>query len=1053
MNQDLDDRLIPSNEYRSARNISIISSDSSNTGAIENILGNVRFSNLGNVIGFSQIIGYISDSTSNSVYVFATNYTDTPDNQLDNPPQYQNYGDSHKIAKVNLTTGVAKVLVSGSFLNFSTTHPITGINLFENLLFWTDNRNQPRKINVQTAFNNPNLDYYTKEEHISVAKYAPVSSIKFIDNSECTMKDVVSEYLPDGVTPNPYWINNGEVPPVGNYAGDPTFLQDKFVRFSYRFRFDDGEYSILAPFSQIAFIPQQDGSFLDGDEDNSYRNTIVAFMRNKVNQINLILPMPVTCDNLFNEFKITEIDILYKESDGLSVQVLDTIMESSFRTVTDNYYTYDYQSRKPIRTLPGDQLIRVSDKTPVRALAQETAGGRIIYGNYIDKNTPPSSIDYSVSTSLKTEELTTQYPLHTVKQNRNYQVGIVLSDKFGRQSDVILSPVIEAGVSVPDAGFFGSSSFYAPYLSPSPNIVNFFGNSIKVLFSDYILSDKSQLNDLGIPATGEPGLYEAGGGLLSYAYIIEIGVENTNTLGSDLTDGTYTNVPVTQYGPSTGATMTVVVSGGQMVVASSVITLLGSGITVNQDILINLPDQPEEAILPVMTATNVTEANPTGWYSYKIVVKQNQQEYYNVYIPGSLSGYPEPDEAATDPVTFPVGEENKTSNLVLFSDNINKVPRDLSEVGPDQKQYRSSVVLFGRVENNSATTNAQFFPTNKGFSVTTLANAVDLEMTATKVTTPLYQLNTNPIIGRISTNGAGSFGVAEATFEPILSVLETAPVISNLDIYWETSTTGLISDLNYLISQTKPGAYSFVNVNYLQTEAQDPGGDDEDTGDEGSKYVTDPFYPVNFTSQRLNGAVVSLISVVDDNGNNITTDFGLELTTTAGKNSYRIIITDSFYFNPSINLNNFTFTLAVYDDVSDTTNNLIIKGGVSNIPPQMVTYDIKSLYSGKPAPYVITNTVSGVNGSFATSTKTLDLKWSFLNGQQTYAGGAGENSFTLSIDQTTGELKLLSGDPIIAFDPGILLTDSGNKTDTFPLILDFRQGEFDPANFNLDFNL
>jgi hypothetical protein len=27
-----------------------------------------------------------------------------------------------------------------------------------------------------------------------------------------------------------------------------------------------------------------------------------------------------------------------------------------------------------------------------------------------------------------------EYPNHSVKQNRNYQVGIVLADKYGRQS-------------------------------------------------------------------------------------------------------------------------------------------------------------------------------------------------------------------------------------------------------------------------------------------------------------------------------------------------------------------------------------------------------------------------------------------------------------------------------------------------------------------------------------------------------------------------------------------------------------------------------------------
>ena len=40
------------------------------------------------------------------------------------------------------------------------------------------------------------------------------------------------------------------------WPGDPDYLEDKFVSFSYRFKFNDGEYSITAPFTQEAFIPK-----------------------------------------------------------------------------------------------------------------------------------------------------------------------------------------------------------------------------------------------------------------------------------------------------------------------------------------------------------------------------------------------------------------------------------------------------------------------------------------------------------------------------------------------------------------------------------------------------------------------------------------------------------------------------------------------------------------------------------------------------------------------------------------------------------------------------
>lgn len=1058
MNQDLDDRLIPSNEYREGRNISIISSDSSNTGSIENILGNDLVADLILNFGISdfEIIGYTYNLTTSILYVMLTNYTDTSTNQLDNPQSYMwatdytNYANTNsRIVQINLNNNTVTTLVNGKFLNFSKTHPITGINLIENLLFWTDNRNQPRKINVQTAYNNSG--YYFTEDQISVAKYAPISSIEFINNGECTMLDVTSEFLPDAEN-NPNYN--------ADYAGDPTYLADRFVRFSYRFRFDDGEYSILAPFSQIAFIPQQDGSFItDGtisDEDDAYRSSIVEFMKNKVNQIGLIIPLPTQGAIIKDIYKINEIDIIYKESDSLAVQVLDTIPVSALSAVYDSYYNYNYQSRKPKSTLSNDQLIRVYDKVPVRALAQETSGGRVIYGNYVDKHTPPMAIDYKVGISPKTVDgdIAIEYPLHTVKQNRNYQVGIILSDRFGRQSDVILSSITDS--SLTDGTFYGGSSFYSPYLGDDTNVLAFFGNSIKILFDNFITSARSPLNDLGIPATGEPGLYAEPSLLETFS--------SNQASTYNLVPGTYLSTPaLVLSGPLSGSTpayFDVVVDAGGSVSSIILNRAVESTIIGTQMLLYAIPRQ---SIVvdgrPVATVVSVTKENVTGWYSYKVVVKQTQQEYYNVYVPGALSGYPVP----TSPNTFPTGEDLKTSNIVLFSDNINKVPRDLSEVGPDQKQYRSSVKLFGRVQNNSATSNSQFIPSKLGFSVPALANASDLKMGITDINTAsvdnFYQLNTNPIIGRISTSGV-QFGVTTTTMVPYLAVLETDPVNSNLDLYWETSTTGLISELNNAIAQDITGAYSFISVNYLQYEDQNKDADPDsgNTGSSDSKWVTDWFYPVTYTSSTLFSTTANIVSVTNDNGDDV---LGFELVAQAidGINKYRIKITDNFYYNTATNLNQFNFVLAVNDNdpVSPVTNNINLKGRIQNVAPEIVTYTLNTVYAGIPEGYVITDTVAGVNGSFGptlTSTTTSDLKWTFEDGTQVYSAGLNATSpFILTIGPDDGHLLLTSGAPRILVNTTIVLTDSGNQTDTIPLTLDFRPGEFNPKEFKEAFNL
>ena len=157
MNKDLDDRLIPSNEYKDALNIAVSNSEDSDVGALENILQNTSVfpisttSNLGYNNG--KVIGYAVDNSRDSVYLFWTNYTFDPNSgREDHQAANGNSNTNSAIIQYNTKNSeLTKTLVSGRFLNFSTDSLILGANIVENLLFWTDNRNQPRKINIETA--------------------------------------------------------------------------------------------------------------------------------------------------------------------------------------------------------------------------------------------------------------------------------------------------------------------------------------------------------------------------------------------------------------------------------------------------------------------------------------------------------------------------------------------------------------------------------------------------------------------------------------------------------------------------------------------------------------------------------------------------------------------------------------------------------------------------------------------------------------------------------------------------------------------------------------
>lgn len=1065
MNKDRDDRLLQANEYRNAMNAQVSRSEGANVGALENVLGNSLISNFRTLTTISDIvsIGYCSDEINNRVFVFLTNNTSS---NLSYNTTQKNF-----IVVYNALTESSTILVKGNFLNFSTAFPITGVNILEDLLYFTDNRNQPRVINVTLAATSQS--YYTIEEQISVAKYNPYQSIQLYkessisDEYETTMYDVVSLYYPNGgygdlnadviAGPNPllikkegfegdicigatvgvrnkstgvisdigrtvsssvssaaYWtvaVAGGNLPAISasteeivfsfnqyynpDYNGDKDYLRDRFVRFAYRYKFIDGEYSIMSPFTQECFIPKQDGYFMHKvnqpnaagvfpvpgsppldiqDEEDTYRSTVVEFMENKVNKIILRIPMPYTSALMESTLKVTDIDILFKESDSNIINVIESvsIARVQAQVTSGNVYEYEYQSTKPYKVLPSSETTRTYDKVPVRALSQEVISNRIVYGNFEDKHTPPSNIDYNVAVSPKstfnlgggTATVSTQaasgsvdinintvvgviqngfiitsnvsgaipsgsivgnftstavkltlattailpvgsvltftspnsvtyttskieYPNSSLKQNRNYQVGVVLSDKFGRSSTVILSES-DSSTQFNNEQYVGSTVF-SDYINNNTTADTFPGNSLKVLFNN------------PIPG-GSTGIYNG-----------------------DMASADY---------------------------------------------------------------------NPLGWYSYKIVVKQTEQEYYNVYLPGIMAAYP----------NDPLKELGKTSHSVLISDNINKVPRDLTEVGPEQKQFRSSINLHGRVENLASTVtnlnNIQYYPGPTSPIVSVIGTDRDLFdgiPTASYVGSPdFYNVVSNPLIARINTpskkigvqaiittgtvgstslGGLNTIGITLAsispqsspfaavnsifagqtvtgngvpdgtiitgaitdsgfwkitlsnnlegttvndvlTFTPTndsilydwvtmpqLAVMETDGVNSNLDIFWETTSEGLITELNQAVLGGTADAVSISGFNTsVFTEALAVNNNIAADFTLKDQFGNDISYVATTPAQ------LQLHSVTDYNGDDVSSTFSL----VRNGNNYNVELEDYLYFsNQNSTKQTYSFTFEV----------------------------------------------------------------------------------------------------------------------------------------------
>ena len=731
MNKDLDARLIPNGEYVDAQNIHITKSDGSDIGVVQNIKGNSKIGN----INSGEVIGYIAESESQSNGSNRVFYFVSGGGVSDNIYYHNTNDTSSPIPIINNAS---------NFLNFSTSHLITGVNIIDDLLFWTDNNNQPRKINITKALGN--TSYYNSEAKISVAKYYPYNAPEVLHPtlSQTGLQKLTTTDTVDGAVNGaasvtldnsnydiyPGQIVTGTGVPNDtlvvsfnttskvlttsksvtvadgatlNFKNSEDRIEEEFIKFAYRYKFEDGEYSVISPFTQTCFIPKTYNGSLGlttAQISSAASTTEIDSMINDVGRVQLRVSLP--SGNVTSDYGINKIEILYKEADNPGIKAVaeisltdaDVTNNASYGVV-GSLFTYNYELTLPFKTLPEDQLTRVFDNVPRKAKAQEIVGSRLVYGNFQENyNLPSIDFEAGYANRSSTGTLNIQYPYQSVKSRRTYQVGLVLSDKYGRQSPVILpSDTNKSSVRVP-------------------------------------------------VHTGDPGSWAG------YALRIEF-----------------------------------------------------------NDII---PDQ-------------YTSTNEFGWYSWKAVVKQTEQEYYNVYAPHAIDNIPDSNvQSAHSSLYF--SDTDKRTWLVLHGDNINKVPKKPGVGGVvDETTSASEASLFPVIIDASLTpagTNSDPYIYNSDQSkvdVISIGTAMDhgLELFDTTQTgadqatghtyLPFHNYSKNPLLAELPDGYGKSINVNSSpkNQQPLnllgtlgLSIFETEPIQSALDIYYETSLSGLVSDLN-----------------------------------------------------------------------------------------------------------------------------------------------------------------------------------------------------------------------------------------------------------------
>jgi hypothetical protein len=344
MNKTFDERVVPDGEYIDAMNVRMGSTEKSEAGVIENTNGNLPLTVL-SYNGFqlstnARCIGAINDSARETLYWFVHDpmFTKSNTKKIDLVVSFNMVSQALTYHIISMDDGGSV----NTTLNFNPDYLITGVDIVEDLLFWTDDYNQPRFININRGYANPdgaNIDYNGQpdllKETILVIKKPPTEAptISLIELSD-----------------------------------QSNFLEDRFICFAYRYRYIDGEYTATSQWTEPAFFPK--------DFEFSPESYLNEGMENKYNGVNIF----------FNTGGplVVGIDLLFKEATSNIIKVIEKFDKQNVGWVDNTVQSYLFSNSKIYTILPESELLRLYDNVPRLAKAQTIMGNRLMYGNYVD---------------------------------------------------------------------------------------------------------------------------------------------------------------------------------------------------------------------------------------------------------------------------------------------------------------------------------------------------------------------------------------------------------------------------------------------------------------------------------------------------------------------------------------------------------------------------------------------------------------------------------------------------------------------------------------------
>ena len=347
MNKTFDERVVPNGEYIDAMNVRMGSTENSEFGVIENTKGNLSLTTLkfqGTPLSVdARCIGAYEDGSIETIYWFVhdPSFPLGLTGKLDLVVSYNTNTLSltYHVITINNGGGV------DTTLNFNPQYLITGVNKIQELLFFTDNYNAPRSINI-------NRNY-------PIPSGAPLYDAGGLTGQLLLEESLLVIKKPPSESPTVQLVNT---------PGEQNFLEERFISFAYRYLYADGQYSATSQWSDIAFSP------------NGFELTIEAYLNEgMINAFNACKVTYWTGNSL-----VLGIDLLFKQSESNIIKIIEKQNKADLGIANDTYKTLTFDNSKIFTVLPEAELLRLYDNVPRFAQAQTLMGNRIMYGNYVE---------------------------------------------------------------------------------------------------------------------------------------------------------------------------------------------------------------------------------------------------------------------------------------------------------------------------------------------------------------------------------------------------------------------------------------------------------------------------------------------------------------------------------------------------------------------------------------------------------------------------------------------------------------------------------------------